>query len=628
MTRDRRKTHGPTATRVRTHDPAIVAAERPVAASSPPGFPPDSGTGAHDMFDRALRAGLARLTGGISPFSIASALFDFGSHLMLSPGRFVETGEVIARGQLALAAQALSMPGLAGSAQSASDGGGNTDRTGPARRNGHVAGLDQPEWDVWPYRLMRDQFHLLEQAAMTATAPLRGVTPEAQRRVRFMAKLWLDLVSPANNPLLNPVVAQRTREEAGANLVRGAAHLAHDIRHMLGAVPHLDGGGRIGVDLAATAGVVVHRNDLMELIQYTPCTDKVHPEPILIVPAWIMKYYVLDLAAQNSLIRFLVEQGFTVFTISWKNPTAEDRDTPFDAYRTRGVLEALRAVEAIVPGRRIHGCGYCLGGTLLAIAAAVMAREGDERLASLTLLAAQTDFSEAGELMLFVDESQIAMLDDLMWAQGFLDTTQMSAAFRYLRSSDLIFAQALRNYVLGERDPETDLGIWNADQTRMPHRMHAEYLRALFLENRLTAGRFAVEGKVAALGDIRVPIFAVGTETDHIAPWRSVYKVILFTDTDVTFLLTNGGHNGGIVSPPGKPGRAFRISTRHAQDPYRSPDQWFAATPQQAGSWWTPWSQWLHARQPGHLAGPPAAGSPEAGYPSLGPAPGTYVFGR
>jgi polyhydroxyalkanoate synthase len=602
--------------------------------SSLPGFFPDTTTGAHDMLDRSLRAGLARATGGISPFSIASAWFDFGAHLLLSPGRLLEVAEIATRGQAASVARGLEAFATPGSARvlgiPTSD---EPPSAMPAkRRNGSMPdrgpGFDQPDWDTPPFSIWRDGFRLLEQATLAATAPLRGVTPDAQRRVRFMARLWLDLVSPANNPLFNPVVARRTREEAGANLLRGAVHLAQDIHHVLARVPHLDGGGRIGVDLAATPGVVVHRNELMELIQYSPRTNEVRPEPILIVPAWIMKYYVLDLEEQHSLIRYLVDQGFTVFTISWKNPTAKDRDTPFDAYRTRGVMEALRAVETIVPGRRIHGSGYCLGGTLLSIAAAVMAREGDDKLASLTLLAAQTDFSEAGDLMLFVDESQIAMLDDLMWAQGFLDTTQMSAAFRYLRSSDLIFAQGLRNYVLGERDPETDLGIWNADQTRMPHRMHAEYLRALFLENRLTAGRFAVEGKVVALGDIRAPIFAVGTETDHIAPWRSVYKVNLFTDTDVTFLLTNGGHNGGIVSQPGKPGRSFRMSERKADDPYRSPDQWLAATPPQPGSWWEPWVRWLAARQPDGAVAPPPAGAPEAGYPALMAAPGSYVFGR
>jgi polyhydroxyalkanoate synthase len=382
----------------------------------------------------------------------------------------------------------------------------------------------------------------------------------------------------------------------------------------------------VGKKVAVTPGKVVYRNRLIELLQYEPATKTVHAEPILIVPAWIMKYYILDLSPHNSLVKFLVDHGHTVFMISWKNPGPEDRDLGLEDYRTLGFLEALAAVSAIRPGSKVHALGYCLGGTLLAIAAAALARDGDDRLRSLTLLATETDFTEPGELALFIDETEVAFLEDLMWDQGFLDTTQMAGAFQLLRSNDLIWSRLVREYLLGEHQGMTDPMAWNADATRMPARMHSEYLRKLFLNNDLAEGRFRTGGRPVTLTDLRVPVFAVGTVKDHVAPWRSVYKIHLLTDTDVTFALTSGGHNAGIVSEPGHSNRSHQIATRKHGDRYIDPETWQQVAVRQEGSWWPAWQTWLQELSSGHVAAPRTAGAPERGYPPLGDAPGSYVL--
>ncbi|MGE4280110.1 MAG: PHA/PHB synthase family protein, partial [Magnetospirillum sp.] len=360
------------------------------------------------------------------------------------------------------------------------------------------------------------------------------------------------------------------------------------------------------------------------LIQYAPTTESVHAEPILIVPAWIMKYYILDLSPQNSMVKWLVSKGHTVFVISWKNPGAEDRDMGMADYRRLGVMAALDAINAIVPGQKVHGAGYCLGGTLLSIAASAMARDGDNRLASVTLLAAQTDFEDAGEIMLFIDESQVTYLEDVMWDQGYLDTKQMAGAFQMLRSNDLVWSRMIRQYLLGENDSSNDLMAWNSDATRLPYKMHTEYLRRLFLNNMLAKGRYTVEGRPIALTDIRAPICAVGTTKDHVAPWKSVYKIGILSDTDVTFILASGGHNAGIVSEPGHKGRSYQIATRADADKYVDPDTWVLVTPQHHGSWWEPWEEWLVANSSGQIA-PPTMGAVDAGYPPIAEAPGYYV---
>lgn len=561
--------------------------------------------------DRLTHALLGRMTLGLSPASLALAYSDWLLHLSMAPGKQAELHHKAVRKAMRFAVYA---------ARSAQD-----PSTPPCieplpqdRRFSHEG------WQQWPFNLLYQSFLLNQQWWYNATTGIHGLSPGHRDSVEFAARQWLDMFSPSNFPWSNPEVLQTTAEQNGANLTRGWLNFVEDWQRSIGGgKPEGADQYRVGHDVAATPGKVVFRNRLIELIQYTPTTQQVYKEPVLIVPAWIMKYYILDLSPHNSLVRYLVEQGHTVFIVSWRNPTIDDRDLGMDDYRRMGIMDALATVGRIVPNSKVHSVGYCLGGTLLTIAAAGMARDKDDRLASMTLLAAQADFSEAGELMLFIDDSQVAFLEDIMWDQGVLDTSQMAGAFQLLRSNDLIWSRMVHEYQLGRRQPMNDLMAWNADATRMPYRMHSQYLNRLFLHNDLAEGRYRIEGRPIAVTDIRIPIFAVGTERDHVAPWHSVYKIHQLTDTDeVTFLLTSGGHNAGIVSPPDHPRRHYRVSFRRNEDRYVDADTWFERTLPQKGSWWPAWQDWLVKRSSEKVA-PPSLGLPDQ--PPLADAPGNYV---
>ncbi len=563
--------------------------------------------------DRFLHALQARMTGGISPSSAWLAYLDWAVHLANSPGKQGELAAKALRKSIRFHTYAWRL--LAGRAE------GPCIEPLPQDRR-----FRAPAWRQFPFALYYQSFLLLQQWWHVATTGVHGVSRHHEDVVSFAARQILDVFSPANFVLTNPEVLKATIAEGGANLLRGAQNFFEDWeRAALQKKPVGAENFRVGKEVAVTPGKVVYRNRLIELIQYAPQTKTVYAEPVLIVPAWIMKYYILDLSPGNSLVRYLVEKGHTVFMISWRNPTAEDRELGMNDYLELGVMRALDAMRAIVPERAVHAVGYCLGGTLLAIAAAALGRDGKDWLASVTLFAAQTDFTEAGELMLFIDQSQVAYLEDLMWDQGYLDTKQMAGAFQILRSNDLIWSRLVHDYLMGERRPMIDLMAWNADATRMPYRMHSEYLRRLFLDNDLAEGRYTVGDRHIALSDIRAPIFAVGTERDHVAPWRSVYKIHLLADAEVTFLLTSGGHNAGIVSEPGHPGRHYRMATRAHDAPYVAPETWYETTPAREGSWWPAWQAWLAERSSGRVK-PPPLGRPEAGYPPLADAPGAYVL--
>ena len=563
--------------------------------------------------DRALHAAMGKVTGGLSPASLASAWLDWATHLAMSPSKQSEIVEMGGRQWTRFAHLLSHLPG---------------EKCEPC-----IEPLPQdprfrdPEWQKWPYNAIYQSFLLGQQWMSIAMRGVRGVTRHHEQVMDYTTRQWMDLFSPSNFPLTNPEVLKAFVESGGQNLLDGFANWKEDVERTLQGLPPQGAEAFVpGETVAITPGKVVYRNHLIEVMQYAPKTAKVHAEPVLMIPAWIMKYYILDLSPANSLVKYLVDHGHTVFMVSWKNPGPQDRDLNMDDYLRHGFMAALDAVAKAVPKRKVHTVGYCLGGTLLAIAAAALARDGDERLASMTMIAAQTDFTEPGELALYIDDSQLTFLEDQMWEKGYLDSTQMAGAFQLLRSVDLVWSSIVKHYLKGEPSKLNDLMAWNADGTRMPYRMHTEYLRSLFLNNDLAKGRFRVWGRPVALPDIDIPIFCVGTTTDHVAPWRSVYKLHLLTHAEITFALTTGGHNVGVVNPPtAESKRSYRLRTRPHGGDYLDPEDYLGQAAQHAGSWWPAWEKWLAARSSGQVK-PPHLGLP--GTRPLGDAPGSYVFMR
>ena len=563
-------------------------------------------------FDRAYRAQLAQLTQGISPASLISAYMDWLVHLSISPGKQIELMTHAQQNLIVLSKQVLQC---------------SSDQTTPC-----IQPLSQDKrfkseaWQSWPFNLFYQSFLLNQQWWHRATSDVVGVSAHHKQMTTFFARQWLDVFSPSNFLLTNPEVLAETLKTRGNNLLKGAQNkLNNAIQIATGKTPKDALKFRPGHEVAVTPGKVIFRNHLIELIQYSPQTEKVFPEPILIVPSWIMKYYILDLSPQNSLVRYLVDQGHTVFMVSWKNPDASDSHLGMDDYLKDGVMAAMDAVSSILPQRKIQATGYCLGGTLLSIAAAYMARKNDERLQSLTLLASELDFSEPGELGLFIDESQLAYLQDLMSEKGYLDGKQMAGAFAMLNSRDLVWSRMEHEYLMGNNLITSDLSAWNADATRMPYRQHLEYLRSLYLHNDLAEGRYLVEKRPIALSDIRIPVFVVATQKDTVSPWFSVYKLHLLTDTEITFCLTSGGHNVGIVNPPGLGAkRSYQLATRIRSEHYVDPATWFDTVTTHEGSWWPSWEAWLHAHSTQRSAPPPMGDTTHN--KKLVNAPGHYVL--
>ena len=567
---------------------------------------PNSRIEAAAALDGNMRVAMAKATGGLSPISLGLAVADWAGHLAASPGTL---SRLTTEGLLAWR-EAMQHALTCGGA--------------PA---GDKRYADEA-WAAWPYCGFASTHKMAEIWWQEATV-LRGMEHHHEDLMQLLSRQWLDMLAPSNWPWSNPQVIKTTGNTGGANLLRGAAHAFDDWRQAQG-LPRLQQDlplYRPGVEVACTPGEVVFRNHLVELIQYAPTTRQVQREPLFIVPSWIMKYYILDLSPHNSMVRYLVEQGHTVFILSWRNPDESDALLDMEDYLRLGVLESLAVITERTGGAPIHTAGYCLGGTLLAMAAAALARPDGIHsapiapLATMTLLAAQLDFRDAGEMGVLLDEAQVALLEDTMAERGFLTGPQMAGSFQFLRARDLVWSARMREYLLGEPEVANDLMTWNADVTRMPAVMHSNYLHSLYLHNDLAEGRYEVAGEAVSLADVHLPTFTVGTLKDHVTPWRSAYKVKRLVHADVTFVLTSGGHNAGVVSEPGHAGREYQMMTTLAGDRRYSPDLWRRQAPHFKGSWWPAWHEWLVAHGSTRV---PARKLAVAD--SLAPAPGSYVL--
>jgi polyhydroxyalkanoate synthase len=483
------------------------------------------------------------------------------------------------------------------------------------------------------FDLLKQIYLISAQWMMEMADGLEELSPDLQKRVRFWTEQYADALSPTNFAATNPEVLEEIVRTGGTNLLHGMQNLMSDLQKgRISMVP--EGSFEVGVDLAVTPGKVVYRNPIIELIQYSPATKKVREVPILVIPPWINKYYVLDMRPENSMYRYLVESGFTVFTISWKNPDESVRDVEWADYMEMGVIEALRAVKAITGAEKVNAVGYCLGGIIEQVTLAYLAGLGDEATSaqglpavnSATFFATHQDFSDTGDLAVFISEPEVHLLEWLMEASGgYLDGRNMAATFNMLRANDLLWHYVVHNYLLGKEPPAFDLLYWNSDGTRVPAKVHSFLLREFFLANRLKEpDGVEIRGVGIDTKRVTVPAYAVACESDHIVPWRGASRIRQMMGGPVRFVLAESGHIAGIVNPPAKKKRGYWVNTaRKAQG--LEPDEWLAGATRHEGSWWVDWVPWLK-KHAGKLVEPPPMGS-EA-YPPIMDTPGTYVLER
>jgi polyhydroxyalkanoate synthase len=472
------------------------------------------------------------------------------------------------------------------------------------------------------FDFIKQSYLLSARYVQNVVKDVDGLDDKTAQKLDFYARQFVDALAPTNFLLTNPEVLRRTVETGGENLVRGLNNLLSDLERGKGKL-HIKmtdyEAFKVGQNIATTPGAVVYQNDLIQLIQYSPTTDKVLKRPLLITPPWINKFYILDLRPKNSFVRWAVAQGHTVFMISWVNPDERLAEKSFEDYMLAGPLAALEAIEQATGEREVNAIGYCLGGTLLACTLSYMAAKDDARIRSATFFTTLVDFAEAGELTVFIDEEQLKALEESMQQKGYLDGSEMAATFNMLRANDLIWSFVVNNYLLGQEPFPFDLLYWNSDSTRMPAAMHSFYLRKMYQENRLSQpGGITLAGTPIDLGRIALPTYILATREDHIAPWKACYKATQLYSGRKRFVLAASGHIAGVVNPPDAGKYSHWVNTELPPDP----DAWLVGGTELAGSWWPDWQRWVASLSKAKVdARVPGDGKLAV----IEPAPGSYV---
>ena len=495
-----------------------------------------------------------------------------------------------------------------------------TDETPKDRRFSHEL------WDTNPYfNFIKQQYLMNASAVQQAVDDIDTLDSEEKKRLRYFSQQMVDMISPTNFLATNPEALSLAAETEGESLVAGLENMIADLEANNGdlVVTLADKKAfTLGENLATTPGSVVYRNHMFELIQYTPTTEKVYETPLIIFPPWINKFYILDLKPQNSMIKWAVDQGYTVFVVSWVNPDASYRDTTMTDYVEQGYLTAIKEVKDICGVKKVNAVGYCIAGTTLSLTLALMKKRKDTSVNAATFFTTLTDFSDRGEVGVFLDDDFVDGIENEVTENGMLDSYFMSRTFSYLRSNDLIYGPAIKSYMMGKAPPAFDLLYWNGDGTNLPAHMAVEYLRGLCQRDKFATTGFEIAGEVVHINDVSVPLCAIACETDHIAAWKSSYAgVAHMGSTDKTFILSESGHIAGIINPPSK--KKYGHYTN--PDLGLVADDWLAGADKHEGSWWPRWDAWLSkksgkkvtARTPG-----------DADHPVLAPAPGTYVISK